>query len=140
MGVLNVIEVYLSFEKCRFLHSTLRNMVIYFVFSSFRDIKPDNILLDMNGHIRLADFGSCLKLMEDGTVGFFFFFFTTLLLKPPPVQSKHTRAFTDLLVNPWGSPRRGVWFRCSAGPSLCDSDNPLSKMKEKKLHNGEMTG
>ncbi|XP_062484002.1 serine/threonine-protein kinase MRCK beta isoform X3 [Pezoporus occidentalis] len=33
-----------------------------------RDIKPDNVLLDVNGHIRLADFGSCLKMNEDGTV------------------------------------------------------------------------
>ena len=33
-----------------------------------RDIKPDNVLIDVSGHIVLADFGSCLKLQEDGTV------------------------------------------------------------------------
>ena len=33
-----------------------------------RDVKPDNVLLDVSGHIRLADFGSCSKLRTDGTV------------------------------------------------------------------------
>jgi len=33
-----------------------------------RDIKPDNVLIDRQGHIVLADFGSCLHLNNDGKV------------------------------------------------------------------------
>eukprot|EP00118_Oscarella_pearsei_P005120 m.23006 g.23006 ORF g.23006 m.23006 type:complete len:1798 (+) comp28431_c0_seq1:171-5564(+) len=33
-----------------------------------RDVKPDNFVINRLGHVRLADFGSCMKLREDGTV------------------------------------------------------------------------
>ncbi|XP_014053380.1 myotonin-protein kinase isoform X1 [Salmo salar] len=33
-----------------------------------RDIKPDNIMLTAEGHVRLGDFGSCLRVQEDGMV------------------------------------------------------------------------
>ena len=29
-----------------------------------RDIKPDNMLMDERGHLKLADFGTCMKMDE----------------------------------------------------------------------------
>lgn len=57
-----------------------------------RDIKPDNVLLDVNGHIRLADFGSCLKMNDDGTVGIFDSFRLVLV---GLVQRRHLVACRD---------------------------------------------
>ncbi|GMT28660.1 hypothetical protein PFISCL1PPCAC_19957, partial [Pristionchus fissidentatus] len=33
-----------------------------------RDVKPDNMLIGRNGHIKLADFGTCVRMTRDGVV------------------------------------------------------------------------
>ena len=33
-----------------------------------RDVKPDNMLIGKDGHVKLADFGTCVPMLRDGRV------------------------------------------------------------------------
>lgn len=103
-------------DRCT-IHSCLRaltyllrcmEMVNLCVYFTDRDIKPDNVLLDVNGHIRLADFGSCLKMNDDGTVGIF----DSSRLVWGLVRRRHLVAWRDRLAAasfPVRVPPRPLW-------------------------------
>ena len=44
------------------------SVYMYMYMYIYRDIKPDNVLIGKDGHICLADFGSCLKMDKNRKV------------------------------------------------------------------------
>ncbi|XP_041760874.1 rho-associated protein kinase 1 [Anopheles merus] len=68
VGLMNVYEIPEKWALFYTMEVVLALDTIHQMGFIHRDVKPDNMLLDKYGHLKLADFGTCMRMDDDGLV------------------------------------------------------------------------
>uniref|UniRef100_A0A182LX15 Rho-associated protein kinase let-502 n=1 Tax=Anopheles culicifacies TaxID=139723 RepID=A0A182LX15_9DIPT len=68
VGLMNVYEIPEKWALFYTMEVVLALDTIHQMGFIHRDVKPDNMLLDKYGHLKLADFGTCMRMDHDGLV------------------------------------------------------------------------
>ncbi|XP_053678170.1 rho-associated protein kinase 2 [Anopheles nili] len=68
VGLMNVYEIPEKWALFYTMEVVLALDTIHRMGFIHRDVKPDNMLLDKYGHLKLADFGTCMRMDDDGLV------------------------------------------------------------------------
>lgn len=76
-----------------------------------RDVKPDNMLIGRDGHVKLADFGTCVRMQKDGKVRCSTAVGTPDYISPEVLQSQGSEGVSIVSVTVVLSTFLGVYGR-----------------------------